>query len=565
MSRGPAHPSWFLGIVRKREPISFEPRSLRSMGTHTTLVRADNAVLFTAPPGPTLQHSMDAAASHVTSGTVLDTDHASRAVLGQFASVTVEDNTFRLRTDPNGLRSIYVHDGPDALVFSTHLHLLALVTGGLRLNVDAFASHWLCHNGFTGESLAADTQRLHAGAGLDIDLRDSARAAAVAAPEPQPEPEPTSDLDDDRVFDVLSGKRLALALSGGLDSRFLLSILLRRRADVHPFVFGDEKDADVAAARMVCRRAGLPLTVIPNASLSHLLDTGYLDIFARDTFCISPITAAQHLCQYDRVLAALSPDVIVDGGFGEIGRGGYYRKLRLLLFADRLDMRGLLGKVLRPRNAEIDTYFHVLSTLRCQVFREDVARRMSHAARNQVERIAEELRQAPLSAGVDHLAARYRRANFYGHGQGWIDSFAPSYMPFAQNAYIGGALSRPFTARGGAYAHKARIYRNSPSLTRSPLAFGSGLAHFHVPFPVWTPGRALRKEPHASALSTPRMTEFLSDTYLADGADLHPLCDAGAVRQTIQSFLDAPTESQAIRVSWFLAFDRWTRMTGMGG
>ncbi len=392
--------------------------------------------------------------------------------LGQFAAACLNDSTIELYTDPNGLRSFFVHESDAGAIFSTHLHLITSLTGVLDLDLSQFGSHWFSHNQMNKGSLVRGVGRICAGDAMELRASPCG-ASVIRRPRPVGRDCPDSPLA--WVGELLNNIDLpiALSLSGGLDSRVLLGLAQSAGIRPRPFVFGDERSPDVQIAQMAAAACGLECLHVPSRSLDDCVLGGDLERYARDNWCATPLSAAGHLTSYDRVFESSPGAILIDGGFGEIGRGQFYRRVEVLRKLRRLH-RGPLGAVMSA-----------VSFKRVNVFRTEALAMMTRGVESAASEFRDQLVAARSSRPEDTVAARIRRQNFFGLTQGWMDSQGPSLMPFAQEAFVRSVLKIPSRERVGGRLFRRLLKAEARQLTRLPLAKGRHALPFRLPSPLY--------------------------------------------------------------------------------
>ena len=82
---------------------------------------------------------------------------------GHFALAAWSETEIVLRTDRLGLRSWWIVEQPDRIVFSTRPDWLSQAMGGTHLDLARFGSHWLCYNQLNTQSFLTRIKRIGAG------------------------------------------------------------------------------------------------------------------------------------------------------------------------------------------------------------------------------------------------------------------------------------------------------------------------------------------------------------------------------------------------------------------
>ncbi|MCH8558934.1 MAG: hypothetical protein LAT84_14010 [Balneolia bacterium] len=146
----------------------------------------------------------------------------------------------------------------------------------------------------------------------------------------------------DTVIADQADKPLLLALSGGLDSRFLMCRMMQKQMPFSTVSYGD--NADSAMASKLSAHFGLKHTILYE-SFQPDNDIPQMEHYVKETNGLIPCTFAvrgRDIVDYARGFT------LIDGSFGEVGRMQYAKKLFLKSYHtlkkwDTSVMTGLLG------------------------------------------------------------------------------------------------------------------------------------------------------------------------------------------------------------------------------
>ncbi|MEO1022140.1 MAG: hypothetical protein AAFW89_06305, partial [Bacteroidota bacterium] len=173
---------------------------------------------------------------------------------GHFAICAWESSGISLYTDAVGLRGLFIWKKRDTVLFSTHLELLTRVTGERTINWKQLGSQWLGLNPFDATCFFSGIQRIGPSSVVHLTQNDVRVHVSPLSWNSDQSSTPES------VIELLSSiltlpfsenEAVSLGLSGGLDSRFLLGLLMQNPHQtwgIH--TFGEEKNPD----RLVARR-----------------------------------------------------------------------------------------------------------------------------------------------------------------------------------------------------------------------------------------------------------------------------------------------------------------------
>lgn len=472
---------------------------------------------------------------------------------GQFVAVRSVGTDIEVFFDRNSLRSIYLFQSPGAVLFSTHIHRLQRVVGPFEIDYRAFGSHWLAHNQISEGFFVRGVQRVCG----DHSVRISTQAGTASVRKKTQVPVlPSAGIDGvpGQILNFLEHCQhpVMLALSGGIDSRYLMSWLNDvRPGDFSAFMFGNENEPEARIVKQLADALLVPVSFIPEIRDSgQLLDDRRLESFVQEHYCTTPISAAARLLNYPAVEEVVPGSLVLDGAFGEFGRTRFYRKIELL--------RRI--RFLR-RFSPVDVQ-RSLSFPRADIFSRDILREMQGGFAEDSERFYTTLMANARDRPEDDMGIMYRRRNFFGFTQAWIDNWCLNAMPFAQDEAICIMRQIPLARRRGGGFFRDEIRRMAPAaaevslvksgisypFSRSSAAFHSGVRRLRkekrenlcaIRLRKWVPARERVYDiVHAQALSS-----FAG----YDPGLLHRLLDDVFVKE-----IDRTDE-----LDWFLSFEFW--------
>jgi hypothetical protein len=349
------------------------------------------------------------------------------------------------------------------------------------------------------------------------------------------------------------GLRLSLGLSGGIDSRVLLSLLCYRGGPgllIH--TFGHQADPDVRLSDRLAKRMGLQILMLtdPPPPAGELLRQ--LKEYAAQTMGIEPASSVLKLRHYPLLYRA--GRFLVDGGFGELCRRQYFN--RLLRFGRKALLNGNAEAILR----------HV-RVHRTSVFSEGTLRLMEAGALEDVSVLVQSL---PRSAEfgpeslADLMAVRTRIPNYGGPEQGRLDAAVPNFMPFAQPSLLRHLFGLPVRLRSNGHLSRSIIRGHTPPLARLAFAKGGSVYPFGMPASLAVLYTGMMKMAGIAFVDTARglvlgiLREFVQDTAHASDTGRCDAYDRERLVETVDGYYSGRKEL-AGEVDWWLMFDMWRR------
>lgn len=472
---------------------------------------------------------------------------------GHFVALRWSSDGWHAWTDRFGVRTLYLISWRGGVLFSTRLDWLCRTTGHAALNLDAFGGHWLTFNQLTTEALVQDVQRLGPGGKARWTLRDglhlteSPWSPTASSGDPSFEAAVTSFL----VPDLPEEAHLSLGLSGGLDSRLLLSLLPAGRLQVH--AFGDTGHPDVRLSRRIAEDLALPFRHFHAPVPDAVTCLDLLHAHVARTQVVSPASAILGLRYYDQLREAGC--WVIDGGFGEVARRQFMNRL---LRRGRRALRHLDAEGVLPH----------LRVNRADVFSDAALQAMLDGAVRQLEQQWATMPPPPevgLETHVDLLGVRTRLPNFFGYEQNRLDGLAPCYMPLAQPSVVHAAFQMPLRARRGGRCVRQLIRRHRPYLARYPLVKGATTYPFHLTpmlAYLWTHAQSLVQRPSPNSIRhafLKRLRPFALDAVASTEVNNETLYDREKLRNLVHGYYLDGHSDRAGALDWWLAFEVWRR------
>jgi len=479
-------------------------------------------------------------------------------LLGQYVAVRSAGDGLQIFTDANCLRSLFVYQQDDYVLFSSRLEGISDLVSGLTIDFERFGSHWLAHNQLSETFFIKGVSRLSGRPWLELraghqsavqaNFHDVGIDSGYSADDERPgsveEVDPFVELTG--LLESYKGP-IRLALSGGIDSRLLLSLAhFSRTRDFGVITYETADGRDAGIAQRLADVLAIPCERIPAQPLGNLIGSGIIERFARESFCISPLSAAAQLTNYRQIFDADSDTILMDGAFGEVGRTRFYRKVEWL------------RRIRTIRQPQIDDYVNALSFYRAGVFTEEVHRSMQEGFRADVDAFVSGL-ESPNQARPEDLAGvRFRRSNFFGYAQAWIDNFGFNFMPFGQNCCISGILDIPVARRRGSAYFKGLVRKNAPAAAKIPLSKGPSMVPFALPamlVPFYA-SMLREKRQHTSLWTEHR--DYVYDTIQSSTTRSFGAYDMKKVDHLVSRLFSGRTELHSA-LDWFLSFELWRR------
>jgi len=385
---------------------------------------------------------------------------------GHFVAVKYSDDELKFFTDELGLREIYIVKLSDGYGFTTRIDWLKYFINP-ELDLREFGTRWLLQNQISRNSIVKNVNRLVCS---NASLKNDKLTIKENLSQPDFNATSSKEALEITLRKLLSinDRKISLSLSGGLDSRLLLSYLANKNSDLwESHTFGDPNHPDSKIAAKLLSSLNLKNKIIDdvlpaNDELIELIKT-----YAMQSIVTNPVSSILNLRFYERL--ARQNKLIIDGGFGEIWRREFANKLLIV------GRKALLQK-------DSKRIFGLLKHTKAGIFSEEVLKEMEKGAIEQIEKLFEVLPDAAKvgpSKWIDLFSIRARLTNYYAPEQARIDQYVLSFMPLVQKDVLKLLFGFNNFDKKNGKLFKKLIRQNSIKLTKHPLVKGNTVHPFN--------------------------------------------------------------------------------------
>lgn len=295
---------------------------------------------------------------------------------GHFAIIKFFQDEVRLYTDQTGLRDIYYLKKDNYYSISTRLDLL-LKEFPAKIDYQIFGSRWLLFNQLSQKSFLKGINRIVGGDQVIINNEGVKTLKNELLTNPEKNfsaDEFNEELNSLISIPFNSNQKVSLGLSGGLDSRVLLSSLLNNKKEFGTYTFGHPEEPDFKVAEHITDKFELTQQHL----YSEINDKDHLifliENYTKKSIVINPVSTVLQLQYYNKVKS----EFIIDGGFGEIWRREFLNKLLL---------RGKRHLI----NRDVKGIINFLKLNRADVFNVEIIQLMYEGAEKQLENLINEM------------------------------------------------------------------------------------------------------------------------------------------------------------------------------
>lgn len=568
---------WFLGISGRNQSLKESAHTLPSSSNFKKIESNAFFLVFGGCDQTTFsQYNSEQNSGWVTSGIGISNDD-SPTLLGQtewnqvvqkgvnslhqmnghFAACKWKGQKIELITDQLGMRSIFIHQAKDFVLFSTRLDWIKKLVPDTIINWKKFGSTWLALNQFSSKSFVQGVERISQGGHATI-TPDGVSISNQRWNYSYREVDPQSfmnALSDFSTLPLKQGRPLSLGLSGGLDSRTLFAILLKH-ADSYwaTHTFGEANHPDFKTASSLNRLYGKKHYAFHEKVPTANEIEEFLPDYIGQTILTSTPSHFVGFQAYHKI-HELGFSVI-DGGFGEIARRRFMNSI-------------LLRAKTALLNKDITALMPYLRLSRADIFTKECINTMSSGFEEELEEeinAMPEIQEIGIENWLDLFTVRTRVPNGAGPEQARSDNELFNYMPFLQPDFIDQALNLPVKDRNNAHVFRSFIKKNAPGLQRESLIKGD------YSYPYWmndiTSALWMRAKQKLGMKYQSTQTidflltieDYIRDLYNSRSAKEYSAYDHKKIDQIITGFFDNENRDLAHQLNWWLAFEIFRRI-----
>ncbi len=381
---------------------------------------------------------------------------------GHFTSLIKKNSRLTIFNDKLGFREFYEYAGENYSIITTEVRFISELLGGLKLSKNWMATGYSLNLQLDKECFADGINRYCGSEVLELSYSDGKLTRKNSKLEiPNNPPIDEKAIIDEILrlaFPEIEGFDPVLSMSGGLDSRFLLSIIKPKFPDIKAISIGLPEHPDNIFAAKVCKSIGVEHKVFNCMDFGSYPATFHDFIgYVEKNKAHSPTSEYlfMRLCDYiynDRKIQ-------IDGGLGEIGRFSFFTSIyyRAKYGIKKIDNQTLYG---------------LLKSHRPKVFKTEFENELLKIGLKKADYIIERYQlnnPKTLQRQLDNLSMDYKISNNVSGKQTYNDYTALCLSPFNQHI-----IYRAFIEFDPKLKHNSKLYRrkiaeNFPTLTKINL------------------------------------------------------------------------------------------------
>ncbi len=405
-----------------------------------------------------------------------DTKNLNKKINGHYILVKWGKNSLHFISDPLGLRTLYYYSKKEEKVFSTRLDWIANFKKSCSIDFETFGSSWLSYNNLSHNPIIKDIKSIGPGGKISITEGE----LKVTREEWFPSFKSYNFLElEKRLKSALNlepfeDKILTLGLSGGFDSRMLLSVLfpskpVNYKRPVWTVTLGEKGNPDVEIAKRITKDLQIPHKHLGKKITYDDEFLSNLHSYISQSNIIEPASSYQNLRYFS--YEYFKNKIFIDGAFGGIARRAQHN--RLLKFG---------YKGLKKKNPAL-IYKHI-ELQRGTIFRDKYMEKMKKGTFVQIGDLLERLpsvKEIGCENFVDLLTIKTRPPNYSSAEQTRLDNLLISYIPFLQIDVLDTVFSMNLYWRENGRYFRRIIRKFRPELAKYPVIKGNNQLPFILP------------------------------------------------------------------------------------
>ena len=341
-------------------------------------------------------------------------------------------------------------------------------------------------------------------------------------------------------------------MSGGVDSRVLLSVALSKNIPFSAYTFGAEDEPDVIIARQIARNEKINHVVLnePTPTVDDCVT--FINDYVGQANLNEPLSTLLRLRNIPNLVQENT--LMVDGAYGEVARRQYFNRI------------AVKGKRFLVEN-NIEALLPFFRVHRADIFTDDVNNTMNINVLKQLADLFDTmppLKDIGVESYLDLIAVRSRIPNFGADEQARLDSIVLNLMPFATLEYLNLAFSLSLTERRDGKLFRNIIKKEHPSLAHYPFVkFGTTYPFWMTSLQSWMWARAKSKIGQVyndNSLHTflHHIREHIIDTMSSLSVQNYDLYNYDKVRTLVTDYFSGNLH-RGVEVNWWYTFEMWRR------
>ncbi len=348
-------------------------------------------------------------------------------LFGHFIYINYSDNRIIISNDTFGLRELYYLESKEQIIFSTRIDLIQCHIADFKINPEEFSSLWLTNFQLSNNSIINEIKRLGPSGTIFYDWKELiiSNNKFIKSVVPNPVERFPELLSKYCSNNLTSNENISLALSGGIDSRLVLSILLKNEQKFNCYTLVNEENNDLKISEEICRKFDIKHELLPRENLSIAESEDQILSYYKNIPPTIPLTQLLDFGFYG--INHLRDNILLDGGFG-----GFYRRQYL----NKLYLNGYKKFDIDSADEIRDLLFAPKPPIFNNLFQSQLEKSLYNIVVEMISGFESPNNKSDLAEILDLISIEFMLSNIYGSGQTILDQKLVSIMPLAQKDVI---------------------------------------------------------------------------------------------------------------------------------
>lgn len=346
---------------------------------------------------------------------------------GAYTLIIFAENKIRITCDNLNFRKIYYYHQDNEFILSTDLIWINKIKK-LNTDINSLGIYWNLGHSNEDKSLFQQVKTINSECSLELDAQ--LREIKQEHPHNRKLPEYSADakkLVKEKIsifVKNLGNKHLSLSLSGGLDSRTILALLLQHKNPFITHTFGESNNYDVIIAKQLAKDfnfKNLQFDGFKKLDKNSLVEK--MKQISQETEMTQSLVSFPLYGYFQELYP--KTDLIIDGGFI-----CYLRKVtnnKIIMFNKHVFI-----------NNDIPKIYSLLKLTKPDVFYDDIKLELDKNANSHLANILEEYKitkNKDIGDWLDLVKFRVMNSYYFAPSQRVYDEFIPNIMVGAQDFF----------------------------------------------------------------------------------------------------------------------------------
>ncbi|MEA2096968.1 MAG: asparagine synthase-related protein [Candidatus Cloacimonadota bacterium] len=472
---------------------------------------------------------------------------------GHFVTMLIKNKTIVIRNDQLGLRNLFYLETDDFIGISTRLDWLTKIVNNSEINFESYSSFWNLINCLSYKSIIKGIKQLNPGGRITINENNEIKVSFKYW-----HPNSAASIQDYDTIDMLRDltlfpmehdKTINLALSGGIDSRTLLSFLLNKDKTKWATLTWGKKDLpDAVIAQKLAEYYKFKHKMIYEPFQKEEDCISNLYNYVSETYSILPAYTCKELGYYDSID---NKPIFVDGGSGALFRR---------VVGNKMLLKG--KKFLIDR--DIENSYSIMKEPKADIFNQYTNNLMHNLTLEDIDKMFYDMPQIKdfgKDNWIDLLSIRYYKTINGTITQSRMDNYLTNYMPFLQPSLLKMVFNVSEKHRRSEIMNK-KILKEHNHLTKFPIVKYDTIIPFtlnlYAAYGMAKIKKIIKKYP-ISNLDTQfldKIPNFVQDRIRSKAVIDHSHYDLKKIKFMIDEYYGGNKEYSK-QINWWLSYDVW--------